>query len=110
MALLQTKKFMSDPDRYYREVRSGTRVAADFTVAPGFNPLKVCVRNATDGASAEWHSDLPTPDALQLKTVAAGTRTMEDCGVTVLDGVISVAVATAGLETDNNVTIIEAWD
>jgi hypothetical protein len=109
MALTQAKLNADDPRRYYREVRSGARTAADFTVTLGFTPTKVEVTNATDKISAIWHSDVPTPNALQLKTVAAGTRTYEDCGVSVTGKVISVTIATATLETDNDVTIIEAW-
>lgn len=109
MALTQTKKYADDPRRYYREVRSGTRTAANFTVTLGFEPLKVEVTNVTDKISAIWHSDDPTPNALQLLTVANGTRTHEDCGVSVTGKVISVTIATKTLETDDDVTIIEAW-
>jgi hypothetical protein len=109
MPLVQAKLNADDPRRYYREVRSGVRVAADFTVTLGFNPTKVEVTNATDKISAIWHSAIPTPNALQLKTVAAGTRTLEDCGVSVTGKVISVTIATAALESDDDVTIIEAW-
>jgi hypothetical protein len=109
MALVQTKQIADNPRRYYREVRSGTRTAGDFDVVLGFIPLKVEVTNATDRISAIWHSDVLTPNALQLLTVADGTRTYADAGITVTGMTVNVDISDAALESDNDVTIIEAW-
>lgn len=110
MALTQTIKKADNVQRYYREVRSGTYTAADFTVSPGFAPLKVAVANVTDNLWATWHSDLPTPNALQiLVTGSTGAYTYADCGISVTDRTISVTIATAGLATTNDTVLIEVW-
>ena len=87
--------------------RTGVRTAANFVLTLGFNPKYVKVTNLTDKITAEWFEDIG--NALQLKTVAAGTRTFADCGVTVADNIVTVVVATAGLETDNDDVVWEAW-
>jgi len=109
MALTQTKQYSTDQRRYYREIRSGTRTAANFTVTLGWEPLYVKVTNLTDKITGEWFSDVPTPNALQLKTVATGVRTYEDTGISIAGKVITVTIATATLETDDDVTLIEAF-
>ena len=109
MALATAVTIADNPTRYYRQVRSGTRTAADFTVELGFAPFKVEVTNLTDKISGTWHSTVPTPNALQLKAVAAGTRTYEDCGISVTGRTLTVTIATATLETNDDVTLIEAW-
>lgn len=87
--------------------RTGTRTAADFSLTLGFNPKYVKVSNLTDRVSGEWFEDIGNTE--QLKTVAAGTRTFADCGIAVTENVVAVTVATAALETDNDVTVWEAW-
>ena len=109
MALTQRTYIADTGQRYHREVRSGTRTAADFTVTLGFNPKKVQVTNVTDKISAIWHSDVPAPNSFQLLTVADGTRTYEDCGVSVTANVITVDVSVKTLETNDDETLIEAW-
>jgi hypothetical protein len=86
--------------------RTGTRTAGDFTITLGFNPKYVKVTNLTDRISAEWFED--TGNALQLLTVAAGTRTFAATGISVADNVVTVVVATAGLETDDDAVVWEA--
>ncbi len=86
---------------------TGVRTAANFTLTLGFNPKYVKVTNLTDRITAEWFED--TGNALQLLTIAAGTRTFADCGVTVADNVVTVVVATVGLETDDDAVVWEAW-
>ena len=91
--------------------RTGTRTAADFTITLGFSPKYIKITNLTDRISAEWYAE--NGNATQLKTVAAGTRTLEACGisVSVADGLatVSVDVSVANVETDNDVTVWEAW-
>ena len=87
--------------------RTGTRTAGNFSITLGFNPKYVRVTNLTDRISAEWFEDIG--NSLQLKTVAAGTRTFEDCGIAVTDNVVAVTVATATLETDDDSVVWEAW-
>jgi len=87
--------------------RTGTRTAGNFTLTLGFSPQYVKVTNLTDRITAEWFADIG--NSTQLKTVAAGTRTLEDCGIAVTDNVVAVTVATATLETDDDSVVWEAW-
>lgn len=107
MALTTTRLNSESTHRYSRVVRSGTRTAGDFSVVLGFTPYKVLVTNLTDGVSALWDSF--SGNAKQSVQAAAGDRTYEDGGVSVADRTVSVTVATKGLETDNDVVMIEAW-
>jgi hypothetical protein len=90
--------------------RTGTRVAADFEIVLGFSPRRIKVTNLTDRVSAEWFAE--SPASSQLKTVAAGTRTYEDCGVALNDegNGFTVDVSVAGLETDDDDVVWEAHD
>ena len=87
--------------------RLGARTAANFTITLGFNPKYVKVTNLTDRVTSEWFED--TGNTAQLLTVAAGTRTYAATGISVADNVITVTVATAGLETDDDAVYWEAW-
>lgn len=107
MALTTSRFIAENPTRYVKVVRSGSRTAADFTVDLGFNPQIVQVTNLTDRITAQW--DNVSGNSLQLLTVAAGTRTYASAGLAVANRVLTVTVATAGLETDNDVVLIEAW-
>ena len=86
---------------------TGVRTAANFSLTLGFSPKYVKVTNLTDRITAEWFED--TGNALQLLTLATGVRTFADCGVTVADNVVTVVVATVGLETDDDAVVWEAW-
>jgi hypothetical protein len=110
MALTQTIQKADNVQRYYREVRSGTYTAADFTVSPGFAPLTVQVANVTDNLWAIWRSDFPTPNALQtLITGSTGAYTYADCGISVTGRTISVDISVAGLATNDDLVLGEAW-
>ena len=92
--------------------RTGTRTAADFTITLGFAPKYVRVENLTDRTGAEFwvdsNLDSVSGNVYCLKTVAAGTRTYADCGITVLttEGAsgrqFTVDVSDASLETAND--------
>ena len=108
MALEVTKAIADSHMRHSTFLRSGERTAADFTVDLGFTPSRVTVTNLTDRVSATWHKLLG--DAKQVVQVAAGTVTYADGGLAVEnDRVLAVTVATAGLETDDDDVLIEAW-
>lgn len=87
--------------------RTGVRTAANFVLTLGFAPKYVRVINLTDRITAEWFAD--AGNTLQLLTIAAGTRTFVGAGISVADNVVTVTVATVGLETDNDVVVWEAW-
>lgn len=92
--------------------RTGTRTAADFTITLGFAPKYIRVINLTDRVEAEYfvdsNLDSTSSNVFALKTVAAGTRTYEDAGFTVLttEGAsgrqFTIDVSDASLETDND--------
>lgn len=95
-------------------IRTGSRTAADFSIDLGFKPIVVKVCNLTDRIEGCMIFD----DALDggsnakgLLTVAAGTVTYADVGITLDAGErsFSVVVATVGLETDNDDVYWEAW-
>jgi len=106
MALSSTQHFSDGVVRGQRGSRTGTRTAGNFTITLGFAPKYVKVTNLTDRISGEWFAE--SPAATQLLTVAAGTRTYADAGITVSGDAFSVVVATAGLETDNDDVVWEA--
>jgi len=107
MALETTRNDADSHGRYSMILRSGTRTAADFTVDLGFDPRKVVVTNLTDRVRATWLSIIG--DDTQLVEVAAGTMTYADAGVSCSKRQVNVTVATAGLETDDDDVLIEAW-
>jgi hypothetical protein len=93
--------------------RTGTRVAADFTITLGFIPTYVKVINLTDRVMSEWFAGMNKGDS--LKTIADGTMTLETSdglivGVedtdnvadTVVGGTFFVDVSVDGLETDDD--------
>ena len=70
------------------------------------------VTNLTDKISGEMFFDSGLDggnNAKGLKTVAAGTRTYEAVGIALTERGFAVTVATAGLETDNDDVLWEAW-
>lgn len=93
-----------------RGSRTGTRVAADFTIELGFQPKYIKVTNLTDRVSGELWS--VSPAGFQLLTIADGTRTYADAGISVGSNGTSftVDVSVAGLETDNDDVVWEAHD
>lgn len=90
--------------------RTGTRVAADFEIVLGFAPRRIKVTNLTDRVSGEWFAE--SPSTTQLLTVAAGTRTYADAGISLnAEGNgFMVDVSVAGLETDDDDVVWEAHD
>lgn len=108
MALASTQHY-SSVKNFARGSRTGTRTAANFTITLGFAPKYIKVTNLTDRVSGEWYAE--SPAGTQLLTVAAGTRTYADTGIALsTDGNgFTVTVATAGLETDNDDVIWEAF-
>ena len=114
---------IQEGQRYAYGIRTGTRVAANFTITLGFKPTKIRVANLTDRIEAEHYVD-PSPvtgtdtqgldagaNAKSLVTVAAGTRTYAAAGIALTsDGFgFTVTVATAALETDNDDLFWECW-
>lgn len=100
--------------RYAWGTRTGTRTAADFTVDTGFRPSHVRVVNLTSRAEA-LHVVDPNLDAgvniKSLLTVAAGTRTYADAGITLIASTLGFAVdvSVASLETNDCDLYWEAW-
>src|SRR5262245_19117862 len=80
---------------------SGTYTAADFTITLGFVPRYFCIENLTDRIKYEWYEGMTGTH--YLKTVAAGTRTLDtSSGITVgTDGTVIVDVSVDGIQTDN---------
>lgn len=108
MALTSTQDNMVDVNYAARGSRTGTRTAADFTVVLGFAPSYIKVTNLTDRITGEWF-EKAAAGSNQL-TVAAGTKTFADAGIALTaDGNgFTVTVATASLETDDDVVVWEA--
>ena len=68
---------------------AGSPAAASYAL--GYTPRYVKVDNVTDRISLEWYTGMTSDHA--VKTVAAGTRTLETSGgVTVSGGTIGFAV------------------
>ena len=63
--------------------RIGVRTAGNFVLTLGFDPQYVRVINLTDRGIAEWFAD--NGNATQLLTVAAGTMTLADCGISAFE-------------------------
>ena len=104
MPLVATQVNANGPVHNASGTRTGTRTAANFTISLGFEPQYVRVVNVTDRVTGEWHG-VAGSDVL---TVAAGTRTAAATGIAVSGTTVTVTVATAGLETDNDVVVWEA--
>lgn len=102
MALTATQVNCAGPAHYAFGKRSGTRTAANFEIELGFEPQYVKVCNVTDRITGEWQ------DGAELLTVAAGTRTAASTGIAVSGSTVTVTVATAGLETNDDVVVWEA--
>ncbi len=108
MTLAATQDNVSGPAQFHASgSRTGIRAAANFVLTLGFTPKYVKVSNLSDRITAEWFED--ASNVLQLLTLANGARTYADCGVTVADNVVTVVVATVGLETADDVVVWEAW-
>ncbi len=100
--------------RYAHGSRTGVRTAANFTITLGFLPTHIRVTNLTDRVEALQVVDANLDGGLNAKgllQVAAGTTTYADTGITVdaSEKGFTVVVATAGLETDDDEVIWEAW-
>jgi hypothetical protein len=107
MALVTTRENAATYPKYTMVIRSGTRTAADFEVDIGFRPIKVVVTNLTDKISAQW--DHVSGNAKQLVTTDQGVRSYEAGGLAVTGRELAVDISTKGLETDDDVVLIEAW-
>jgi hypothetical protein len=70
---------------------AGTPAAATITL--GFNPQYFCWLNATDRIQYEWYKGMA--NGTTLKTVAAGTRTLDtgDAAISVTNGVVTIGAA-----------------
>ena len=70
---------------------AGTPAAATITL--GFNPQYFCWLNATDRIQYEWYKGMA--NGTTLKTVAAGTRTLDtaDVAISVSNGVVTIGAA-----------------
>jgi hypothetical protein len=105
--------FAASEAQYSTGTRTGVRTAANFTITLGFTPKKIKVVNLTDRIEATLFVDaaLGTSNVEGLLSVAAGTMTYADIGVTVGadDKSFDVVVATVGLETDDDDVVWEAW-
>jgi hypothetical protein len=115
MALVENKH---DPiiegRRYAWGTRTGTRTAEDFTVALGFQPTHVRVVNLTSRAEALHVVDGALDGGANVKsllTVAAGTRTYADAGISLTSDArgFAVDVSVANLESDDCDLVWEAW-
>ena len=72
---------------------AGTPAAATITL--GFNPRYFVWENSTDRIKHEWYDDMPS--GTTIKTVAAGTRTLDtaDVGIAVSESLDGPAVTIA---------------
>ena len=92
---------ISESRRYASGTLTGTEAAADFTIDLGFTPTFIRVVNLTDRIEAEHIVD-PALDAAanakSLLTVAVGTRTYADAGISVSNRsfTVDISVATLG--------------
>lgn len=86
---------------------SGTYTAANFTVTLAFSPVYIKVVSLTSRIQGEWF--LVNGNATQLLTVAAGTRTLADAGISVTGNAFTVTVATASLDVSNDTVFWEAY-
>src|SRR4051812_38707711 len=70
---------------------AGSPAAAPLTL--GFSPVYVCWENATDRIKYEWYKGMA--NGTTLKTVAAGTRTLDtaDVAISVTSGVVTIGAA-----------------
>lgn len=119
------KKFdpIQEATKYSYGIRTGVRTAADFTITLGFKPIAIHVVNLTDRIEATHYVD-PSPvvgsdtyglnagaNVYSLLTIANGTRTYADAGITLTsDGLgFTVDISDATLETDDDDCFWEAW-
>jgi hypothetical protein len=97
------------PLHLVRGSRTGTRTAADFTITLPFEPKFVKVVDLTARVSGEW-ADVNASNLNQLIRTAANIGTYPaSYNISVANNVVTVIVATSGLETDNDVVYWEAW-
>ncbi len=90
-------------------VRTGVRTAADFTITLGFSPKKIRVVNLTDQVDATFWVNANLTATKGLLQVANGTTTFADVGISVSNRSFTVDVSVAGLETDDDEVLWEAW-
>lgn len=107
--MAQTRKQFDSPGvpRATHGYLSGTYTAADTIVSIGFNPGYIKVVNATTRLMLEWHEGLAASN--YIKTVAAGTRTLETDGALLPNGdnTFTITLAGGGM-ADNDTTVWEA--
>lgn len=86
---------------------AGSPAAAVFY--PGFKPTSVVVENTTDRIRYEWHHGMNSGD--YIKTVAAGTRTLETDDALVVEvdaGDRPSITLAAAIVTQNDVFLVRA--
>jgi hypothetical protein len=97
------------PLHFARGSRTGARTAADFTITLPFEPKFVKVVNLTNKISGEW-ADVNASNLNQLIRTAANLGTYPaSYNISVANNIVTVIVATSGLESDNNAVYWEAW-
>jgi hypothetical protein len=113
MALAATQQNQLAAVQCARGSRTGPRTEpATFDITLPFNPKVFRFVNLTDRIEATWFDEQLVPGAgntAQLLTVAAGTRTFADAGISVANNVATVTKATATLSADNKACFWEAW-
>ena len=107
MAGTQEQSRPSGVNHFVQGSISGTYTAANETLTLGFVPRYFKVTDITTRISGEWYNGMNSGD--YLKTVAAGTRTLEtdDKIVVNTDGTVSL-VASGGIHASNSTVCWEA--
>ena len=76
-------KAQGQPRAFHRRFLDDAGVPAAVVVYPGFRPNYVCLENITDRIKYEWYIGMAEGDC--IKTVAAGTRTLDTTDVLVVE-------------------------
>jgi hypothetical protein len=79
----QAKIAQGHTQRYTYAHLDDAAVPALITLTPGFRPTSVKLVNVTDRITYEWHLGMNEGD--YIKTVAAGTRTLETDDVLIVE-------------------------
>jgi hypothetical protein len=84
MTITATETFaQGQPRAFNRRFLDDAGAPAAATYYPGFRPSYVCLVNLTDRITYEWYEGMAEGD--YVKTVAAGTRTLETDDVMVIE-------------------------
>jgi len=76
-------KGQGQPRAFHRRFLDDAATPAAVVVYPGFRPNYVCLENLTDRIKYEWYTGMAEGD--YVKTLAAGTRTLETDDVLVVE-------------------------